>query len=211
MKYLSLLFIVTLFGCGTTVGPQGDPGPQGLPGTVVTPPALTEVQTLIAQENEYRLTVGQELLVSGLTCSLYTVPTSTTTIVGATLTGIGSFGYTGVFDQSNSNVSTGLNILPLGLQPTYQTWIILKCYGYLVVSDDNWHSFSLSSDDGSNLYVDGWIINNDGLHAIKTVNGSQFLKYGFHSFELDFLQGTGQQALILEEDGSIMQNSGFYH
>ncbi|CAK9249688.1 unnamed protein product [Sphagnum jensenii] len=215
-------------GCGS--GPQGDTGAQGAPGATgaqgpqgpaASPsPAPTEsaVQVMVDTENQYRLSVGQEALVAGLSCSLYTIPTTTTGITAAAnggtapvLTGIGSFLYTGVFNQANGPVSAGLNVLPAGLQNVYETWYILKCYGNLVVSDDNWHEFDLTSDDGANLYVDGLLINNDGLHASQTKSASKYLKYGFHSFEIDYLQGAGQESLIINEDGAVMQSSGFYH
>ncbi len=146
------------------------------------------------------------------------MPTTTTGITAAAnggtapvLTSVGSFEYLGVFNEPNGPVTAGLNILPTALQGVYQTWYIVKCTGNLVVGDSNWHEFDIDSDDGSNLYVDGLIINNDGLHGAQDKSASKFLAYGFHSFELDYLQGAGQEALILNEDSAIMQATGFYH
>jgi hypothetical protein len=82
----------------------------------------------------------------------------------------------------------------------------------LVAGDSNWHDFTLSSDDGSNLYIDGGLlISNDGLHATQAKSTSKFLAWGIHSFELDFFQGAGQMSLQLSEDGAVMGASGFYH
>jgi hypothetical protein len=216
MKLLiTFLTLVLLFSCGEVgpQGPAGSSGPQGLPGTPgVNTPQLTTVQQIVANYNSYRESIGQEDLIPGLDCNLYTVPQTTTQIVGTTLTGVGSFEYLGVFNQSNASVTAGFNVLPLSMQPIYQTWFIMKCTGDLFVSDNNWHSFSLSSDDGSNLYISGLVINNDGVHGIQTVLASKYLdNLQPYSFELDFLQANGNQALILSEDGSIMSNQGFYH
>lgn len=201
-----------LSGCGK--GENGAPGPAGPAGAVTpaTSSSETTIQLMVDNENQYRSSVGQAPLTPGLVCSLYTVPTTTTAIIGATgLVGIGSWSYNGVFNQPNGPVTAGLNILPQGLQGVYQTWYIVKCTGNLVISDDNWHQFDLNSDDGSNLYIDGLLVSNDGLHGAQTKSASKFLKYGFHSFELDFFQGAGSQSLILNEDGALMQSTGFYH
>jgi hypothetical protein len=221
--------IATMSGCGSsdavlqgpagTDGATGAQGAQGLPGPTVTvtpapSPTTTEsaVQVMVDTENAYRNSVGQEALFPGLTCTLYTVPTTTTLIIGATgLVQVGSWDFTGVFNQANGPTTAGLNILPTNLQGVYQSWYIVKCTGDLVVGDSNWHEFDVNSDDGSNLYVDGILINNDGLHGAQDKSASKYLKYGIHSFELDYLQAGGNEALILNEDGALMGNQGFYH
>ena len=64
-------------------------------------PTLTAIQQLVADQNAYRNTTGQEQLQRGLDCTLYTVPQTATAIIGATLTNVGSFGFVGVFNQPN--------------------------------------------------------------------------------------------------------------
>lgn len=175
----------------------------------------TSLQQLINQENDYLESVGQHPLIPGLACNIYTVPTSTTSIVQATnsctLTNQASYQYLGQFNQPNSSASTGLNILPTALQPVYQSWFIVKCNGYLINQDNNYHQFSLTSDDGSLLYVDGLLVNNDGLHSTQTVSNSKMLTQGAHYFEIDFFQATGMQSLILQEDGHVVDASQLYH
>jgi hypothetical protein len=213
----AIILAFVLSGCGSISysGPQGDrgaTGPQGPPGQIVIPPAEgADVAEVVKEENDYRASVGQEPLVSGLSCTLYTVPTTTTKIVGATLTSVGSWTYVGTFNVANQSVSTGLNVLPVALQPVYQTWYVVKCSGVIAVADDSWHNFSLTSDDGSNLYVDGLLVSNDGMHGTQTVSNVRFLKHGVHSFELDYLQGSGNEALILNLDGSLLPSSSLYH
>lgn len=205
-----VVFVAFVSACGKDglVGPQG---PQGPVGVTPTPAPLTDIQDMVAQENDYRTEVGQSPLTAGLVCTLYTIPNTTTLYVGAVLTTIGSFTYTGVFNQANTNVSDGLNILPPGLKSVYQTWYAVKCTGSFVFADSAWHSFDISSDDGSLLKVDGAFLSNDGLHGLQTVSGSKLLKYGIHSFELDFFQGAGNEALIVNMDGSVLDNTHFYH
>ena len=199
-------------GSNGAKGAPGIAGPQGPAGTPAPiPPTPTSIQLLVNAENAYRDTVGQEPLTPGLACTLYTVPTTTTAIAGATLTNVGSFEFLGVFNQPNTNVSVGLNILPHNIQSVFQTWYIVKCTGQLVVADDNWHQFVLNSDDGSLLSVGGALINNDGLHAATAKSAIKFMKHGLYSFELDFLQGAGLQQLNLNMDNSVLGSAHFYH
>src|ERR1019366_8511344 len=99
-----------------TPGATGPQGPQGPAGTSPSVAALSDISKLVAEENDYRAQIGQDLLTSGLTCTLYTVPNTTTTIASAVLTTVGSYGYDGVFNQPNAPVTDGLNILPIGLR-----------------------------------------------------------------------------------------------
>jgi hypothetical protein len=203
-------------------GPQGPAGPQGLPGVSALIP--TAVQSLVDVYNDYRSSQGQEPVVPGLTCTLYTIPTNTTclstTTGGATCTppssagyaSIGSFTYASVFNQPNLAGTSGFNILPAELQPEYSQWFRVTCTGLLFVTDDNYHTFTLSSDDGSNLYISGLVVNNDGVHSSNTVSGTKYLdNLQPYSFELDYFQGPGNVQLILQEDGGIMGAGGFYH
>lgn len=196
-------------------GAQGTPGvagPQGPAGTPAPlPPPPTSIQLLVNAENAYRDAVGQEPLTPGLACTLYTVPTTTTQIAGATLTNVGSFEYLGVFNQPNANVSAGLNVLPASIRSVFTSWYIVKCTGQMVVADDNWHSFVLTSDDGSLLSIGGALINNDGLHAAASVSAIKLMKHGLYSFELDFLQGAGLEQLNLNMDNAVLGAAHFYH
>ena len=217
------MFMVLAMALVACAGPQGDngatgatgvQGPQGIQGPqgpAYTPPPPTPIQAIVDQENAYRDAVGQEPLTPGLDCTLYTVPNTTTQISGATLTNIGSFEYLGVFNQPNAPVTSGFNVLPIQIQPVYQTWFILKCTGQFVVANDSWHEWDLTSDDGSLLSIGGSLINNDGLHAAVTKSAVKFLKHGLYSFELDFFQGAGVQQLNLNMDGSILTSDHFYH
>lgn len=222
MKYivntlLLILVSITLTACGSQTYSSLVLNPLEGSTTLISPtpvptPSPTPIQAMANRENAYRTSVGQALISPGLVCNLYTLPSTNLLMVGATRTVLqGAFGYGGVFNQPVSPASSGLNVLPKALQAVYQSWFILKCFGSLLVPVSDYHVFDLTSDDGSNLYIDSITINNDGLHSLQTKTATKYLKYGIHTFEIDFFQATGDQALILKEDGAIMSNEGFYH
>ena len=206
-----------LAGCG-----QGPQGPAGTPGASATAATTDSVLAVVDDYNAWRTSNGQETIEPGLTCNLYTVPTTTTGItatanggVAPVLTNVATFNSattTGTFNQSNTSVTAGLNVLPKALQSVYQTWFILKCTGYLAVSTDDFHAFDVNSDDGPNLYVDGvLVVNNDGLHGAKDVSGARHLQDTVHSFEIDFFQGAGSQALAVNMDGALLPAEALWH
>lgn len=206
-----------LTGCGQ--GPQGLRGSQGPMGPVESVNSNDSVASIVNDYNAWRTNNGQENINPGLTCNLYTVPNTTTGITAASnggvapvLTNIGAFTYVGVFNQSNSSVSNGLNVLPTGLQGVYQNYFIIKCTGYLVVTTNDWHEFDTISDDGSNLYVDGaLVVGNDGLHGAQQKSGVKHLQALVHTFELDFFQANGQQQLVADMDGVVIPSANFWH
>lgn len=76
-------------------------------------------------------------------------------------------------------------------------------FGYIfsgfidIPSDGNW-TFSTTSDDGSELWIDGMrVVGNDGSHAPVTVEGDSIpLSKGLHPFRLLYFDDTGDQVLI---------------
>jgi hexosaminidase len=69
------------------------------------------------------------------------------------------------------------------------------------------YQFDLSSDDGSMMYLNGTaFIDNDGLHANKTISESAALKKGYHKVKIYFTEGGGGYNLQLKAkypDGTI--------
>ncbi len=64
--------------------------------------------------------------------------------------------------------------------------------GFFKVERDGTYSFSLSSDDGSNLAIDGkQVVSNDGVHAPQLANGSVKLTRGVHKAVVGFFQAGG--------------------
>jgi hypothetical protein len=229
MKIVMILMaLMVLFtGCGrdrhndqdSDQGAQGVPGPQGPAGAVS--PASDAVQTIADAYSAYRVSIGQDPISQGLTCLLYTVPTTIAAILATLTSGfstsgwtsIGSWTYFGTFNQADVPGTNGFEVLPTQLQPFYATYFVVHCTGYVVISSSGFHSFTTSSDDGSNLYVDGGLplVAIDGVHAIQTVTGVKNLQANVHSFELDYLQGPGNVALTVNMDGVLLPAENLWH
>jgi len=64
--------------------------------------------------------------------------------------------------------------------------------GLLKVRDTDTYTFTLNSDDGSVLWIDGnLVVNNGGPHAPGKASGSTPLTAGIHSFEVQFFECCG--------------------
>lgn len=220
-KFLLCLSVSVLAACAGKKGDMGVPGPQG----PVAPPAVVsaleaDVASLLASENEYRLGLGQTALSAGLSCTLYSATggdriqasiAGHNTITG--LSSVGSFTFTGLFNQPVSPVSDGMSVLPPALRAVYKNMYMLRCQGQLVVTKTDHYLFELSSDDASLLYVDGAkVIDNDNNHGDTTVAGMKYLRRGVHTFRVDYAQmGGGSQSLMLKVDGSLINPLLYAH
>ena len=77
-------------------------------------------------------------------------------------------------------------------RPPGQQLCALKFEGYFKVDRDGNYRFSLDSDDGSKLYVDGrQVVDNDGIHPPKSVTGGVQLTKGIHKVVVAFFQAGG--------------------
>jgi hypothetical protein len=216
-----LLLLLILGACAPISGPRGATGPAA---PTVTPAPVSDVdadiKNLLSDENTYRVSLGQSALSAGLSCSLSTITGGDriqASIAGHnTLTGITqvySFTFMGEFNQADSNVSAGLNVLPEALRPIYTNMFLLRCQGQIVIRETDYVPFELTSDDGSVLYIDGVkVIDNDNAHGAVKVTGVKQLRRGVHTFRLDFAQsGGGNQALILTSGNEKIANKFFAH
>ncbi len=62
--------------------------------------------------------------------------------------------------------------------------------------------FSLTSDDGSALIIDGeTVVGNDGIHPAKTANMKESLEAGLHTMQVQYFEGGGQRTLALSVKG----------
>ena len=209
MRKFFAVLVILLCGCAKMV-------PCASNNVYVPPPVIpvkiNPIQQIVNLYNQYRLSVNEPILTKGLSCSLYTVPNTTLSIARAREDYVGTFTYTGVFNQPNVPAEDGLNILPPSIQSFYTQWFIVKCSGNLVIPNSDFYRFDLSSDDGSLLYIDGEFINNDGLHSVETVSNVKYLSTGIHSFELDYLEGpAGYEALILDMNEKVLNSEYFWH
>ena len=71
--------------------------------------------------------------------------------------------------------------------------------GLVEVEHDDVYTFSLASDDGSRLWIDGeLVVDNDGLHGTVEKRGHVALAAGAHALRVDWFNGTGGAELVLK-------------
>src|SRR5204862_503569 len=89
---------------------------------------------------------------------------------------------------------TGFNWHPFGLSA-----FGADVTGSIQVATAGNYTFTLSSDDGSLLFIDGkQVVGNGGAHGSGNVTGSTTLTAGVHSFEVQFFEnGLGASGLDL--------------
>ncbi len=74
--------------------------------------------------------------------------------------------------------------------------------GEIECPKDGKYTFTTSSDDGSLLLIDGkLVVNNDGVHGVKTISGSVTLKKGKRAIEVRFFEKSGGEALAVGWSG----------
>jgi len=72
----------------------------------------------------------------------------------------------------------------------------------LVIPETGDYVFSLTSDDGSALIIDGeTLVGNDGIHPAKTVNMKETLQAGNHTLQVQYFDGGGHRVLTLSVKG----------
>jgi hypothetical protein len=79
-------------------------------------------------------------------------------------------------------------------------WFAIDYAGRFWAEKEGDYEFSLTSDDGSNLYIDGKRdVDNDGIHATQRRTGSVHLSQGAHDIRVSYFQGPGTEvALVLK-------------
>ncbi len=89
--------------------------------------------------------------------------------------------------------------------------------GYINIPEDGFYTFSMNSDDGTKLFIDGkLIVNNDGRHAPIESSGITTLNAGFHKIDLQFFQAGGGLFLEADIEGpnlkkQIIPSEWFFH
>jgi len=221
MKILLFLGILLLSGCSKFEAVNN------ITQQPVLTPAQVTIDTIIANENVYRESLGETLLSPGLSCTVQAVtageflssssPNFAITPGAAVLTLTGpSYAYllTTSIDQPDSNPGPNSIIDPeiqgLFTNNNYK----INCSGQLAVVLDGYHEFSVSSDDGSILTIDGTqVTNGDGNHGIATYVGTKNLRSDVvHTFNIQYAQsGGGQFALVVNMDGSLLPAANLWH
>ncbi|HXX62203.1 MAG TPA: alpha-N-acetylglucosaminidase TIM-barrel domain-containing protein [Bacteroidota bacterium] len=86
--------------------------------------------------------------------------------------------------------------------PTKEEFFGIQYNGFLEISVSGQYTFSLGSDDGSQLWIDGeLLVNNDGQHGYAELKGSVKLSKGRHAFLLKYFQSGGAKSLALRCSG----------
>jgi hexosaminidase len=85
---------------------------------------------------------------------------------------------------------------------TREDYFGLDLYGFIKIEDEGEYTFYLSSDDGSKLFINNkLVIDNDGLHGNKEVEGKVFLESGKHPFKILYFEKSGSQSLKVDIQG----------
>lgn len=80
--------------------------------------------------------------------------------------------------------------------------------GYIEILVAGDYTFSTRSDDGSDLYIGGdKIVDNDGLHGLRTRTGTVNLDAGLHKIDVLFFENGGGDQLITAYSGPDTGNS----
>jgi hypothetical protein len=82
-------------------------------------------------------------------------------------------------------------------------WFAIDYTGRFWIQKPGVYEFSLTSDDGAKLYIDGReLIDNDGVHEPVTRQGRMNLSGGIHRMRVSYFQGPRYQvALVLKVAG----------
>jgi hypothetical protein len=102
--------------------------------------------------------------------------------------------------------TTSLNIPPQDFQQGFPgvttrfEWFAIDYNGRFWAEKEGDYGFSLNSDDGANLYIDGeLVIDNDGQHPPRERVGAVHLSRGVHEIRVPYFQGPRYHvALVLK-------------
>lgn len=219
MKSALIVFaLLVLTSCGK--GKDGKDGQVVYIPTPTTPtlpvdPIQDDIERMVELKNEFRVLNGQVPLTKNLMCQLKTVTGGSTFGTSNPFTGsahVAYFEYNGPFNQPESPISDGMNVLPPALMALYKNMYTLSCSGFIVVPESGNYDFELASDDASRLYINGsLLIDNDGNHGTIKLNKIRLLERGIYSFRLDYAQaGGGSQSLVLKVNGSHIDSKYLY-
>jgi alpha-L-fucosidase len=83
-------------------------------------------------------------------------------------------------------------------RPAGAEWYGIRFDGLLRVDATGVYAFTLASDDGSRLTIDGQtVVDHDGTHSLSERSGVIPLAAGYHRITIGFFQGEGGDGLVL--------------
>jgi len=79
--------------------------------------------------------------------------------------------------------------------------------GFLIITSGGVYRFSIVSDDGSKLYIDNkYIINNDGIHGMRSKQASFRCKAGQHYLRMEMFNKRGRSGMVFMYRGRDTRN-----
>ena len=79
---------------------------------------------------------------------------------------------------------------------TVEDYFALEFKTYIKIPEKAVYRFYTNSDDGSRLYIDGQlVVDNDGSHSLRRVDGKVALEAGYHEMVVRYLENYMGQAL----------------
>ena len=210
MKLLQLLMVFVVIACGkddlyvmqTTPDSATEPVEQTI---------QDEIDDVVAEYNSFKDANGQSQITDGLNCTLHNTANADLDVSFGAMAY--SFSLHTSFNQPNVNFAEEFNILPKELRKLYKNAnFSLRCQGFFVATESKRYEFTLDSDDGSRLYINGTLlVDNEGSHAMTKKTGSVVLAKGVHAFRIDYSQsGGGDKGLILTSEGEVVGSELFY-
>lgn len=105
---------------------------------------------------------------------------------------LGSF-YMNRFDVTPRSWDQGFPKFPASLAHLRENYAV-RCFTKLNVASSGTHNFSITSDDGMRVILNGFpVLEDDGLHAPRTKVGSANLLKGLYEMEVQWFQGPRTQ------------------
>ncbi len=121
--------------------------------------------------------------------------------VGGSLGGLGAVNWNG-WNPSSVRQFASMDFVDYGWPGGPGDYFATRNHASLYLPRDGTYTFFVGSDDGSQLYIDGYlVVNNDGLHGYGERAGSIYLKAGEHFLETFFFENTGYARLQLYYSG----------
>ena len=104
--------------------------------------------------------------------------------------------------DSLTPTSTG-NIDGFNLSPAQRSdEFAIRFKSKIIIPEDGLYTFYTSSDDGSELFIDGQlVVDNNGIHAVAEQSGTISLTAGLHDIEVGYLEYQGGQSLSVSWEG----------
>jgi hypothetical protein len=166
-----------------TVAPTATPT-TGTPTTGMINPTTAKAVAAMTKPNSF----GQPKPFTGaLEGLVYDIPASTTQLPQSFA---GMTPFTSLWSQSWNIADRDFNEGFPGIEKNRVEWFAIHWDGTIQATKAGVFDFRLVSDDGARIYIDNvLVVNNDGLHAVKTATGSTTLNAGPHHVVIDYFQG----------------------